>query len=337
VLVPARGAAESDLPIIVQGETGSGKERVVQAIHEWSGRRGPFVGVNCAAVPEAMAEAELFGYRRGAFTGADRGSTGHLRAADRGTLLLDEIGDLPLALQPKLLRALEQRAVVPLGESTPIPIDVRVVAATQEPLAKAVEEKRFRADLYARLDGLTVPLPPLRERSEDVPGLFAHMLARHLSGPLPSVDARLVEQLCLHDWPFNVREVDLLARRLAALHGREPVLRRSHLPDRMLSEWRRRDSDAPSADATVRVELGAEVRIPAARPTDEADLRREQELEALLQTLRLHEGNVTRAARELGISRQKVYRIMEGRPDVGLDDLRGGRGQIGRRGGEEGS
>jgi DNA-binding NtrC family response regulator len=190
--------------------------------------------------------------------------------------------------------------VQPLGESTPVPVDVRVITATQAPLERAVAENRFRADLFARLAGAEILLPPLRDRREDVPGLFARMLERHLDGPPPPVEARLIEQLCLHDWPFNVREVDHLANKLASLHGHEPVLRREHLPKSMRSAGER-PSPWPEAPG-----VGAQ----PGKPPDESQLRHEQELEKLKQALRLHGGNVTRAARELGISRQKAYRLM---------------------------
>lgn len=308
VLRDAEVAAKSDLRIVVQGETGTGKERVAQAIHEWSGRTGAFVAINCAALPATLAEGELFGHSRGAFTGADRASAGYLRSAHGGTLLLDEITDLPLAIQAKLLRALEQQAVVPLGESIPIPIDVRIIAATQEPLPRAVEQSRFRADLWARLDGLTVVLPPLRDRSEDAPGLFAQLLSSSPGRLTRVVDARLVEHLCLYDWPGNVREVAQLARQLAVLRGDEPTLRRSHLPERMLQVRR----SVPVPDMMVK---------HAGLGSDE-ELRREEDLRALLQALRLHRGNVAMAARELGITRQQAYRRLEALPDHTLDEFR---------------
>lgn len=231
----ARKAAFSTLPTVILGETGTGKEGVAHAMHEWSARKGPFVAVNCAALVPTLAEAELFGYRRGAFTGAERASSGFFRAAQGGTLLLDEVTDLPESVQAKLLRALEQREISPLGESVPVRIDVRVLAGTQIPLAKMVEERRFRGDLCARLDGLTIRLPPLRERKQEIPYLFTHFLRLHSGGRPPDVEPRLVEQLCLYDWPFNVRELDLLARRLLVLHGHEELLRRSHLPEQILN------------------------------------------------------------------------------------------------------
>jgi transcriptional regulator with PAS, ATPase and Fis domain len=163
------------------------------------------VAVNCAAIPIEMAEAELFGYRRGAFSGALGDSSGYFRAAAGGTLLLDEIDELPLVLQTKLLRVVQSGAVTPLGETTPRNADVRFIAAGQSNLSESVRLGRFRADLYARLSGLTVWLPPLNERKEDVPGLFLRELERH-GRAAESVDARLLEALCLYPWPQNIRE-----------------------------------------------------------------------------------------------------------------------------------
>jgi transcriptional regulator of acetoin/glycerol metabolism len=300
-LDPLRRAAPSDLPVIVQGETGSGKEGVARAVHAWSGRSGPFLAVNCAALPEALAEGELFGYRKGAFTGADRANPGHLRAAHTGTLFLDEIADLSAVLQPKLLRALEQHEVVPLGESSPVRVDVRIVAAVQAPLREAVEAKRFRGDLFARLDGVTVHLPALRQRVQEIPFLFMSLLAKGLAArPRPVVDSALIERLCLYDWPFNVRELDLVTRQVIALHGHEKKLVRSMLPSRML--------EAPSTS----VPALATVAVPS------------PDIETLLAVLRKHDGNISRASAELGISRQKAYRLMEaaprpGGPDEGAD------------------
>jgi two-component system response regulator FlrC len=305
-LAPVERAARSDLPIMVHGETGTGKEWTARAIHKWSGRSGPFLAVNCAALPESLAEAELFGYRKGAFTGADRASPGYFRAAHGGTLLLDEIVDLPLGLQAKLLRVLEEREVVPLGDSTPVSVDVRIVAAAQQSLEEAVAERRCRADLCARLDGLAVRLPPLRERLEDVPGLLQVKLAEH-ADRAPAIDWRFVERLCLHDWPFNVREIDLLARRLAVLHPDEPILRVAHLPERFkMSE--------PAADASRDEALAV---ASNETPPD----RDEQDMTRLLAALRRRRGNVARASADAKISRQRAYRLMGARPDVNWREL----------------
>jgi transcriptional regulator with AAA-type ATPase domain len=293
-------AASSNLPLLIQGETGTGKEVTARAIHQLSGRDGPFVGINCAALPEALAEGELFGYRRGAFTGAETAHIGHLRSAQRGTLLLDELTDLSLPVQAKLLRVLEERRVVPLGESTPVALDVRVIAATQQPLADAVLEKRFRADLFARLDGLTIKLPPLKERPEDIGYLVHELIQKHAGGKAIAIEALLIERLCLHDWPFNLRELDLLIRRLLVLYSQEPKLTLEHLPERV------RDP----------MEAEAKSQRPGALSRDDF------ELSQLIAQLRRHKGNLARAAAEIGISRQRAYRLMESRGDLELESFR---------------
>ncbi len=309
-LAPLRRVAPSDLPIVIEGETGTGKELVAHAVHAWSGRTGPFVAVNCAALPEALAEGELFGYRRGAFTGAERASPGLLRSAAGGTLLLDEVSDLSPAVQAKLLRAIEQREVQPLGETRPLAIDVRLVVAGQESLLRAVQKGHFRADLLARLEGLTLLLPPLRERREDVLPLFSRFLRDEGAGRAPALDADFVERLLVHDWPFNVRELGLLARRLVVLHGSDATLGVEQLPDRMLEP-----SEAPTP-------------AEAARPTPTKPLTPPEpvELPALVTALRTAGGNVARAAAMLGITRQRAYRLMEGHA-VNLDALRAKEGR----------
>jgi len=307
---PAR-RLPADLPIIIQGETGTGKEGMARALHTWSERRGPFVAVNCAALPAELAEAELFGYRKGAFTGADSGSTGLFRAAEGGSLFLDEILDLPLALQPKLLRALEERKVRALGETRDIPIDVRVISATQEPLGAAVVERRFRADLHARLDGLTVVLPPLRARREDIVPLFLGFLRQHAGGHPPGVEAKLVEALCLYDWPLNVRELLLLARRLLGVHGHQAILKKTHLPERLLA----RETSAEPHVSVPRSEVPAETGKRAWKKTDD-----EAEFDALIDALRNHEGSVAKAALALGMGRSRAYRLLSAHPDFSLED-----------------
>jgi two-component system response regulator FlrC len=224
---------------------------------------------------------------------------GHFRAANGGTLLLDEIIDLPMPLQAKLLRVLEQREVLPLGESQPVPVDVRVVAATQVPLLQSGPD-RFRADLAARLEGFVVRLPALRDRKQEIPFLFLRLLEQHAGGPAPQVQPKLIEQLCLYDWPSNVRELDLLVRRLLVLHGSEPLLKRAHLPERMLTGG------------------GS---IPAAAVVS-PKTRDERELEALFVELRKNGGVLAQAAKAVRISRQRAYRLLEGR--ASLDALRGG-------------
>ncbi len=310
-VAPLRQAAPSNLTIILEGETGTGKEIVTRGVHAWSGRPGPLVAVNCAALPEGLAEGELFGYRRGAFTGADRASPGFFRSAQGGTLLLDEVSDLPLPLQAKLLRVLQEGEVQPLGETRPVPVDVRIVVASQQPLMDAVKEGRFRPDLLARLDGITVRLPPLRLRKEDVPHLFSHMLRELTSGRAPAVEGDVVERLCIHDWPFNVRELVQLVRQLLVLHPGESLLRAAHLPARIGS----RPGD---------VVPGRTAGKPGSRPeaSSTAASGEAVELPALLVALRASGGNVARASAMLGITRQRAYRLMEGHA-VDLDAIRG--------------
>jgi two-component system response regulator FlrC len=220
--------------------------------------------------------------------------------------LLDEVTDLPESVQAKFLRALEQREIVPLGESAPVRIDVRVLAASQIPLSQVVAERRFRADLCARLDGLTIRLPPLRERKQEIAFLFSHLLRLHAGGRPPEIEPRLVEQLCLHDWPFNVRELDLLARRLLVLHGHEVLLRRSHLPEQILNR--------PTASEPAVAPIGSVGSGPVAASANKPEshrARRERELSLLTEALRSHNGSVARAAAAVGISRQRAYRLME--------------------------
>jgi DNA-binding NtrC family response regulator len=298
-LASAQAAARSKLPIVLEGETGTGKELVARALHAWSGRGGPFVALNCAALPEALAEGELFGYRRGAFTGAERAHAGYFRAAHGGTLLLDEICDLPLSLQAKLLRVLEQQEVVPLGESTPVPIDVRFVAAAQEPLRAAVEQRRFRADLYARLEGLTVRLAPLRERREDILGLLEQFVREHDPGVALEFTTNALEALHLYDWPFNLRELKLLAQRLASLRAGLGNIHRRDLPERM-----RQRPQTPEGTAL------------------EQAVDAEPELTRFVAALREQRGNVTRAAQAARISRMRAYRLMHAHPDLDLASFR---------------
>ena len=383
VLRYAEQVAPSDIPLILQGETGTGKEVLARFIHQHSGRTGSFVAVNCAALPESLAEAELFGHARGAYTGADRARVGHIRAADHGTLLLDEISDLPLAIQAKLLRVLEESAVTPLGESRPVPVNLRVMAAGQKDLSELVAAGKFRGDLFARLNGLQLTLPALRERREEVPFIFGAVLREAKPGYAPLLQPKLVERLCLYHWPYNVRELVQLTRRIAALYPDQPALLEGCLPAHMLPPEGASSASSPSvavpagfsttpdpsqlhpahAPAAQPQHAGATTPAPhqapgspfpgyaapatashaPAMPAAEAFNRttipsppvgatsqferlshafREQELEALRAALREHGGNVSDAAKALGISRQKIYRLIEADPTLDLDDFR---------------
>lgn len=306
-----RRAAKTELPIVIEGETGTGKEHVANAVHAFSARSGAFVAVNCAALPESLAEAELFGYRRGAFTGATRDSAGYFRAAHAGTLFLDEVIELPLPIQAKLLRAIEQREVTPLGETRPVPVDVRLVVAAQEPLPQAVDAGRFRRDLYARLDGVTIDLPPLRERRSDAAAIFHAVLAAQTGGSPPKLDPKLVERVCTYDWPYNVRELVQTTRRLLALHGGETRLELEHLPTSMqrLPAPRPAPASALPTRAAEAPALGRRAR------------RAEELFTRLSAALKSHRGNVSKACADAGISRQQAYRLLEKR-GVDLDALR---------------
>ena len=209
--------APADCAVLIQGETGTGKEVVARAIHNASPRRqNRFVAVNCAAIPSALLESELFGHERGAFTGAVTQTTGRFHAADHGTLFLDEIGDLPLELQPKLLRVLQEKEIERVGGGRSLPVDVRVVAATNQDLWQMVQEKKFRADLYYRLNVFPINLPPLRERKEDIPLLVDYFVGRFASNAgknIEHIDQGTLEVFEAYDWPGNIRELQNVVER----------------------------------------------------------------------------------------------------------------------------
>jgi sigma-54 dependent transcriptional regulator, acetoin dehydrogenase operon transcriptional activator AcoR len=275
--------SQADLSVLVLGETGTGKELVARALHDSSGRKGRFAAVNCAAIPTALLESELFGYRRGAFTGADRDRVGLVKSAHGGTLFLDEIGDMPLDAQAKVLRMIETRTVTPLGSHASEPVDVRVVCATHRPIARLVREERFRADLYARIAGHTILVPPLRDRKEDIYQLAALFLERAGGGTLAP---RFMIGLVSYDWPFNVRELDATVRRAVALSP-NGVLDEAQLPPEAL------ESPEPAAIARP------------APPTTRATAPTESELRELLVR---HRGNVAAIARDLGKDRVQIRR-----------------------------
>lgn len=294
VFGPAKQAAGAKVPIIIVGETGVGKERVARAIHAISGRTGPFFAVNCAALPETLAESELFGHRRGAFTGAEKPGVGYFRAADQGTLFLDEVPELSAALQAKLLRVIEDGQVLAVGDVVLREVDVRVIAASQHSLAELVAQKTLRRDLAARLSGLELRVPTLAARRADVAFLFERFLQQQTGGHAPPVDARLIEALLLHPWPENVRELQLLTRTLLAVHGNEPLLRRQHLPPHVASR-----SEAQSNT------------VPPSAP--QPGMSREDERFRVERELRGNGNNVRAAAAALRISRQRIYRLLAGR------------------------
>src|SRR5690606_30984105 len=219
--------AQAPVSVLVTGETGTGKELVARALHRESPRAGkPFIALNTAAIPAELLESELFGHEAGAFTGAGKRHVGRFEQADGGTLFLDEIGDMPLPLQVRLLRVLAEGEFFRVGGRELIEVDVRVIAATHQPLERLVEEGRFRSDLLHRLDVVRLQLPPLRERLEDVPLLaqnFLQTAARRLGTPAKHLDAGAIERLRAHDWPGNVRELENACWRLAALAADERI------------------------------------------------------------------------------------------------------------------
>ena len=221
VLEDVRTVAATDCSVLIWGETGTGKEVIARAIHDASPRRQRrFVAINCAAIPATLLESELFGYERGAFTGAVTQRIGHFQSADRGTLLLDEIGELPLELQPKLLRAIQEQEFERLGSSQTTRVDVRIVAATNQNLEQMVSERRFRMDLYYRLNVFPIELPPLRERADDIPLLVDHFLRTSKCRRAESIERvsdDVMAALVRYDWPGNIRELQNFIQRSVIL------------------------------------------------------------------------------------------------------------------------
>jgi len=272
--------ARSAVAVHLRGESGTGKELVAAAVHEASGRPGRFVAVNCGALPERLVESELFGYRKGAFSGADEDRPGLVRGSSGGTLFLDEVGDLPLPAQAALLRVLQEREVLPLGETRPVRVDLRLITATHRDLEAMVAAGGFRADLLARLSGFRITLPPLRERREDVGLLIATLLRRLVPGRADRItfSRPAARALVAYGWPLNVRELER-ALEVAIVLARDGPVELEHLPEPLR---------APPGPAAV-------------PPSTD---RREQ----LTDLLRKHFGNVSAVARALGKTRAQVHR-----------------------------
>lgn len=240
--------APSPSSVMVVGESGTGKEVVARAIHKLSGRRNkPFIAINCASIPEQLLESELFGYVKGAFTGASaNGKTGLIQAANTGTLFLDEIGDMPLMLQAKLLRAIEAREILPIGASSPIQVDIRIISATNQNLAQFIAEGKFREDLFYRLNVIPITLPPLRERQEDIELLvhyFLHLHTRRLGSVYPGIAPDVVEILRKHRWPGNLRELSNLMEYLVNVVPSGEVIDSTLLPPNLLNNGTTEQSD----------------------------------------------------------------------------------------------
>ena len=293
-------AAPVKTTVLVVGESGTGKEMVARALHEGSPRRGgPFLAINCGAIPENLIESTLFGHEKGAFTGADAKTRGYFQAAHGGTLLLDEIGELPIGLQSKLLRVLEDGAVTPVGTTAPQKVDVRIVAATNRDLEIEAKGNRFRQDLYFRLNVVKIQLPALRQRPEDLPLLTRHLLDEicKQNGFEPrEVDPSLLEAFAEYDWPGNVRELKNALESLVVLSGKL-TLSADDLPEKFFPE------KAPTAGVTST----AETSQPAIEPAEEMNLSRLSK-QTILKALESCHGNRTEAAKQLGISRRTLHR-----------------------------
>jgi sigma-54 dependent transcriptional regulator, acetoin dehydrogenase operon transcriptional activator AcoR len=291
-----RKVLQRDIPVVLMGETGTGKEVFARAIHEAGPRRnGPFVAVNCAAIPEGLIESELFGYEEGAFTGARRkGLIGKVRQADGGTLFLDEIGDTPMSLQARLLRTLQERLVCPLGSSAQHPVDIRVICATNRKLREAVAAGEFRQDLYYRLNGLQVTLPPLRERS-DLPRLVARIAEAENGAPV-ELSREVLEVFKRHPWPGNIRQLqNVLRMALVMMEEEDGVLCWEHLPEDFFEELEAAVGSAQAQEAV-----------------DEAGVPRGSleglKADAIIRAIEAHSGNISAAARALGVCRNTLYR-----------------------------
>jgi DNA-binding NtrC family response regulator len=294
-----RKVAHVNISVLITGESGTGKEVIARALHWHSDRRSrAFVPFNCTAVPRDLIESHLFGYRRGAFTGADKDSPGLVRAARDGTLFLDEIGDLGLDVQPKLLRFLESGEIHPLGEPMPLSVDVRVVAATNANLNELIRHGRFREDLFYRLNVIVIPLPPLRERRDEIPGLLAHFIGKaseEFGKGHVQFGADVLEHVLLYEWPGNIRQLYNEVRRMVALADADTTLHADALspcirhapPERVLS------TDADHVTVSLRAKLPSTIEAV--------------EREMIKAALTSHDGRVEDTARALGISRKGLY------------------------------
>jgi DNA-binding NtrC family response regulator len=294
ILTTIERISDVDSNVLVTGESGTGKEVMARVIHRSSGRGGgPFVAVNCAAIPEHLVESELFGHAKGAFTGATGSKIGHFQAADKGTLFLDEIGEMPLDMQAKMLRAIQEREITPVGEVKPHKVDVRIIAATNRELKISVERKEFREDLFFRLNVIPLKLPSLRERASDIPVLAQRVVqrvnanaGRHVSG----ISAEAMQALVRHPWPGNVRELENLVERMVVLKG-EGELTCDDMPELMAAA-----QVAPSSTAAAQT-------FDFNRPAGFKSAVEDYEMSIISAALNQTQGNQKKAAELLGIHR----------------------------------
>ena len=295
-----RAVAESDANVLITGESGTGKERVAHAIHDLSRRRsGPFVALACAAIPAPLLEDEIFGHERGAFTDAKERKLGRFERADAGTIFLDDIDDMPLETQVKLLRVLQERQFERLGGEKAVDVDVRVIAATKLDLAEAVEDGEFREDLYYRLNVVPLDLPPLREREGDIPLLIEHFVRRHGKGQPFTVPPEVMAELAAYRWPGNVRELENAVERAIALSGPDCILSREALLE-AAGRRRRRGGDESEDGPLVSLR----------------DVVRDSEATHIRRVLKACAGHRANAAKTLGISRKNLWEKMK---DYGIE------------------
>jgi sigma-54 dependent transcriptional regulator, acetoin dehydrogenase operon transcriptional activator AcoR len=314
VIESVRKVQRHEIPILILGETGTGKELLAQAIHNESHRSAkPFVAVDCAAIPESLIEAELFGYEEGAFTGARRrGSHGRIVMANGGTLFLDEIGDMPLTLQTRLLRVLQERTVTPLGSSKAIAVNIAIVCATHRNLRETIQRGEFREDLYYRLNGLVVRLPPLRERC-DLVALVERILAQECAvATPPAISAEVLALFRQYRWPGNLRQLTNVLRTAAVMAADDGIIiQRHHLPEDFMEDLRGEQLIGAPATARIPATPASTATTSSTSAESRASLKAMQQA-AISAALKQHAGNVSAAARALGISRNTVYRMLRG-------------------------
>ena len=321
VVTKVQRVLNKEIPLLILGETGTGKELLARAVHQDSDRaRQPFVAVNCASIPESLIEAELFGYEDGAFTGARRkGATGRILQANGGTLFLDEIGDMPLSLQARLLRVLQERCVTPLGSHKSIPVDIAVVSATHRNLREMCAAATFREDLYYRLNGLVVRLPALRDRS-DLRAVARRIVIAEAPDAPPEISASVMALFERYGWPGNIRQLANVLRTAVVMAGNDPQITEEHLSEDFLEDVRRQPAavaaPAPAMAAPAASAAPATPVPPAAAEAPAAAAARtlgESEIALIQAALDAAGGNISEASKALGISRNTIYRKLRWR------------------------